>query len=960
MDSAVKFTTLELQNSITYDRTNTSAVDSNAPLSFLDWIKNFSGITSDPTFLLNQYKRYVERWFTVQKVSTNIKQDIIRELYISLFRTIAIDYLTAEEKRFIANFDLHNPSELAVVLPLLVSKIKTICLHYASIRERAKSAVYDYNIKGSEFSVKKIINEELTQSYLDSQINQMLLQAGVTQEVLKQTFNVSFEDYYDLGTDYFDINPALPVSAYNTTNGQTTAFAANSYPFDPNLFIDFNTSIIGAIEKYPVIIQELGTNFSINLTFTENDLQYLKDQDFTDLVNNLDTTNLNLNTLRDTLQQFSGTTFFYLSTNAASESTYGELFKADAFANYLNRRFPTVVPVEGSNIHVESNTGRFFRPDKLGILNFLGFNVHGTLQSLSADTLYVFPNPSIYGNISGLSRTKFVSPYSFNDDVYGLKFNQTNTFRFGEAVSDYFTKFKGYQSRSESLNWDATGPSRMQDPVEFFTGIQKFDWANKDIFPLDRDGKYPIDQRQYTLLNSNKSLFQHRADLFNNEYSLYKEIYRLDNPADIFADEQGPVLTCLVLDGHTFSDPVSGYSFNFDIVNSELGYSGVTLSASPLTGAFFDYFDVILPSVRIYPEYDFYKTVIQFTLTVYDGQNFLTSADYDTTDFGALIQTVSSTNIYMDSGPYLLNQEDASPLTYDRTFTVKNTILGDTLSSAETQLVSQVGTLSSDIPLYVQHNVYGDFYFRNYNSSQIEPASAALSGIYVKYNPDIQTQIFANTKYIDIVLNTLIVETENYMVFEKLEYDQNSYQFTTFPSDRNLITRGTELDFSLFSNTWFDRTSQIVYVACTNIVSTFSATNAKTLYFDLYSYDFEKIAPIVLNSSDTQFSLTTTNLLSTDIIAIERPILHYDNICDNYSLTYLLKDVSNMFYQFEARFRLNNYNQMYNLTQRVFAPDMFLHSENANTSAFTSILEIKSLSLSAGTITFTGTEYIIT
>ena len=643
MDSAVKFTTLELQNSITYDRTNISAIDNNAPLSFLDWVKYFAGIASDPTFLLNQYKQYVELWFTIQQVSITIKQDIIRELYISLFRNIAINYLTAEEKRFITNFNLNNPSDLTTVLPLLVSKIKDICLHYVSLRERAKSAIYDYNIKGSEFSIKKIINEELFQSYLDPEINKLFLQAGITQETLKQIFNVSFEDYNDLGTDYFDINSTIPVSAYNTSGDQTTYFAANSYTFDPNLFVDFGISVVSAIQKYPVIIKELGTSFSINLTFTENDLQYLKDQDFTNLVNNIDTTNLNLNTLQDALQQFSGTTFYYLSTNTIGEQTYGELFKADEFANYLNRRFPTVAMIEGNNIQLESKTGRFFRPDKLGILNFLGFNVHGTPKSLSANSLYIFPDPTIYGNISGLSRTKFDSPYIFTDNVYDLKFNQTNTFRFGEAVSDYFTKFKGYQSRSESLNWDATGPSRTQDPVEFFSGIQKTTWANSDIFPVDRNGNFPIDQRQATLLHTNETLFQHKTDIFNNEYSLYKELYKADNPSETFITEQGPILTCLILDGHTFADPVSGYSFNFDVVDEELGYSGVTLSASSLSGVSADYFDYIIPSVRIFPEFEFYKTILQYVFTIYDGQNFLLppTTPIDVIDFNSFLQEAS-------------------------------------------------------------------------------------------------------------------------------------------------------------------------------------------------------------------------------------------------------------------------------------------------------------------------------
>lgn len=1003
MDTAGKFTTLQLQESVTYDSTNTSAVDGNAPLSFLDWVKYFSNVASDPTYLLNEYKRYVESWFEVKTTSPTIKQNIIKELYISLFRNIAVNYLTAEEKRFISNADLTNQSDLVTILPLLVSKIKNICLHYASLRERAKSAVYDYNIKGSEYSIEKIIHEELSQSFLDPEINKSFLQAGVTPETLKDIFKVSFEDSYDMGTDYFDVNASLPVSAYNTSGDQTSMFAANSYPFDTNLFVDFNTSVVAAINSYPVIVEELGTNFSINLTFTENDLQYLKDQDFTTLVNNLDASNLRLNVLAETLKQFSGTTFFYLSTNAVGDSTYGELFKADAFSNYLNRRFPTVAAVEGSNVQLESKVGRFFRPDKLGILNFLAFNVHGVTASLSADTLYVFPDPSVYGNISGLSRTKFNTPFTFPDDVYGLKFNQTNTFRFGEAVSDFFTKFKGYQSRSETLNWDATGPSRTQDPVEFFTGVQKINWANSDVFPISRDGRYPITDRQETLLTNNKTLFQHRADIYNNEYALYKEIYRFDDPAALLVREESDQLTCLTFDGHTLCDAVSGYSFNFDVVNDSLFYSGVTLNtlsgltlsavqgvidafslagiplsalgsittpltsdpilssvAYAITAAYVasDTFNYVIQSVGIYPELDFYKTIFEYSISVYDGQNFKYT-DSSIQDLSTFNQLSSAYNVYEESGPFLLNEEDASPILYDRSFAVQNTLVGATLSSAETQLISQTGTLSADLSLYNQHDTYGDFYFRSYNSTQVIAGSAALSAIFVKYDTDLITELFATTKTIDIVLNTLFIESENHIVFEKLEYDQSSYQFTTYPSNRTAVSRGNITKFSKFSNTWYSKDRKEIYIACTNIVSSFSATNAKTLYFDLYVYDFEKVAPIVLRSTDTYFRLSATVLYNTNIVESERPILTYDIDFDTYSLKCLLKDVSNMFYQLESKFKLDNYNRMYNIEQRVFVPDMFLHSENFVTSAFSSLLETKYVSCTGGSLQLTNGELVI-
>ena len=48
MDSGVKFTTLQIQNSVTYDSANSNAVDVSAPLSFLKWAEYVSDASSDP------------------------------------------------------------------------------------------------------------------------------------------------------------------------------------------------------------------------------------------------------------------------------------------------------------------------------------------------------------------------------------------------------------------------------------------------------------------------------------------------------------------------------------------------------------------------------------------------------------------------------------------------------------------------------------------------------------------------------------------------------------------------------------------------------------------------------------------------------------------------------------------------------------------------------------------------
>lgn len=966
MDSSVKFTTLELQSSITYNSANNNAVDISAPLPFLTWVQYFADVSSDPEYLLRQYKQYVTAWFAVKNVTVTSSQDVIKGLYESLFRTIAINYLTAEEKRFVQNFNLNNPTEIAAVLPLLVRKIKDICLHYANLRDQAKSAVYGYNIKGSEFSVERVIHNEILQSFLDPEINKLFAQAGIDQNSLRDVLKVSFDEYYDTETNYFDVNTQLPASAYDATEDRATYFAANSYPFDPNLFIDFDNSVVAAIQQYPVILQETGTNFAVDFNFSSTDLQFLKDQDFTNLVNNLDSSNLKLNNLRDTLQQFSGTTFYYLSTNSTSQFTYGKLFEADAFANYLNRRLPTTAITPSEKLVAESKIGRFFRPDKQGILNFLSFNTNGTITALSADHIYVFPDPSAYGNISGLTRTKFETPFSFQENTDGLKCLQTNTARFGEAISDFLTKFRGYQSRSESLNWDATGPSRIQDPVEFFTALDKTKWANDDVFPVLPDNSYPIDSRQTTLLNSNKTLFQHRADIYNNEYSLYKELYAANNPQQDRLTETGPDLTCLTLDGHTFYDSVSGYNFDYTVEDPTQNYSGVVLNTNNSLSAT-DY-TYILQSVKLYPELKFYATSLDYTIDYYDGRNFIEPSVVQPTlyDFGSFIPDPftsvtlpGSAHIYIESGPFVSDGDDVTPVSFNLRFNVQNTLVGDTLSSANTQLYSQTGTLSVDLPLYEHHNTFGDFYFRNANSTQIVPASAALSGIFAKFSPDIINELNNKVRNIDIVLDTLIVETENYLVFNKIQYNQSTNVFEDYTKKQMFIKRGDETKFSTFSNIWFDSSKDLIYVTRTNIWYSNSATNDKSLYYDLFVYDFSDVRQINSTFNDTVVDLINTPLSSTYVVQTERPVLSYTPDSDKFSVKYLVKDASNAFYHVDSTFRLDNFNSLYSFAQCVLYPGMYLHSDNFNTGSFTPEVELKYVSFSQTPYALSGNMFVI-
>jgi len=292
---------LQISNSITVNSANPNAIDQDAPLLFLDWIKYFTSVQSDPRILLQNYKQYIISW---QQVSQGTTTDYIQSLYKSLLQNIAVNFLTQEERRFVDNADYSDPTQVAAIVPMFVRKIKDICLYYASVREEVKSTPYKYNLKTSNYALQKSILETINNSFLDPEINKLFIEEGITQDSIKQTLSISFDELYDTETNYYDINSTLPASAYDATGDRLAYFGSNEYDLEPELFIDFDVSIVKQIQQYPVILDTIGSNFAVNFPVTSNDLQFLKDQDFTNLVNTLDVNNLNINNLTSSRDVF--------------------------------------------------------------------------------------------------------------------------------------------------------------------------------------------------------------------------------------------------------------------------------------------------------------------------------------------------------------------------------------------------------------------------------------------------------------------------------------------------------------------------------------------------------------------------------------------------------------------------------------------------------------------------------
>jgi len=1013
LDSS-RFIDERIPSSITSLTPVSNPVDALQPLSFIEWLKYNNSLFTNASDFLQRYQSYLNNWYEI-KGNTNVNsKDLIRETYTVLIKEVILSYTSTEEKRFLKNIDVNNNRDLAIAVPFFAQKIKEICLYYSTLRDDVKSAQLRYNLKGSNYGIEKLVYNEISKSLEADDLVDFIRTLNLSLSDIRNNLVVEIEDIYDTFSNYLDVSPNLPASAYNITTGKRKEyFSENQYDIDKNLFLDFNTAIVDAISSYPFFLLELGANnFSIDVNVTSSDLNFLKDSDYTNTVNTETQENLKLNLQKAEVEKFIGTEFFYLSTGATTtDFVSGTLFTpVNDFANYLNKRYPSIAAIPSDEfINTAKEIGLFFKPDKLGLSNFTSFGTNYVIKGLSAYTVYIFPNPDKFGNISGLTNQDFVTPFTFNENSYLNKIDFSNQYSFGDSISDsYFQTFRGYESREQTNRISLQGLAKYTDPQEFFKGDQKTIWANADVYPLVPQNVFPLDNRIEHLYSLNKTQIQYKNDIFGNEYSLYKNIF----PNKILSNSKSNqdnigIKYCLVLDGHTFYDVISGYNFNYEIVDPTQNYSGVIFkttdnippgsgyfttgpnltSVSPLSAQYYNngiplfaltgspYFVI---SYRLQPETFCTNTVVPIYLcetfegTTFTGPNgeLLPDVCSDQPYYSAETDNLYYTDL-IDAGASPTNPFYRPNFVYPPSFTFTppytaynnkngyyflingsepcglNDITRNILYSEvtpyldykfpyrNTQVVEQGPGLSTKKTVYEAKFIeYGELYVRNSNSTLISSASSALSAIYTKYSTEMNNELNNRLINFDVYYDVLQFETENYIIFDKIIFDyETNLPLGTSKID-TFFKRGIYENYEKLSTVWFNEKENKLFFCKTVLFNELSATNHRIIYPEIYQVDVNnlnvlKIYPTESTSRLTfdmlkQFSIAGKNI-NLNIVEIEKPLMTYDDETSSYTITYLGKDLSNVFYIFKIYFKYINGvitnldNFMYKINQGVLS-----------------------------------------
>lgn len=625
------------------------------------------------------------------------------------------------------------------------------------------------------------------------------------------------------------------------------------------------------------------------------------------------------------IEKYAGVDFYYIDTTQVP-TVSGILFKAqEPWSNIPNLQqisTPIVPSGEDKAQVMLRNLGLFFKPDKIGLFQLDVKNYRYVIDEsvLTDQKVYVFPDPNVYGNVS-----------TNKQDVYPVLFIQDYT----QEVSN--------TSRGIAQG-DPIVTNKEQSFTPYFTKSQSLERAipNEDTYNLN-----------FTDLYNQGYITKLQYDIYGNEYALFKDAYGMTFKGII--EKPDARIVSKLLNGHVFYDIDEGYNFDYSVYSNEgttlrSGISTLTvddvtnprlpLSGHPLTlffREFIPYQELFVPDRNIVPKF---KDGGGFTFL--NGQPLPDSISADTSLYpavqtyyyneladGGVSSLIPLERAILDTGDFTKDVKfQLSSLSVDNYdcgfFTdeieLQNDYNYDTqytyLNFVDDKSKTVISTLTSNNIYITQQEremLQGKLFVKNQAFSSSLPLSSACSAIFSKYSETVKTDIYNNLINYDVIYDTLILETDNFLVIDKIEYD--SGEFIT-PSTRNTVFSLSSNDpLTKVSNRFFNEKDKTITFCVISPENTELKGNDKLVIPSIYQYsvathNYKKIFP--LNNTQTLslsgiFSLTNTFKLdyNLNLVRIDRPQLTYNSLNDVFKLSYTGVDNNNLFHILDYTFFIN-------------------------------------------------------
>lgn len=395
-----------------------NAKDSERVFTYIEFVKMF-GFENNPDTFISIYKEYVTRWANIKKSSIDVSiDDYVMSKMVEILKSITLDYSSYQEQDFIAHINLYNKSHLKALSTLFSRKIKQITNFYRKKRNEAVTVIRKNSMRGSKKSIEQIIYEKVF-DFVFSNRNILPSYKNIKRDLL-----VSVENYVDTYSEYFDI----PRQKEFTDKTRAQMLSANMNDVDYRMYLEIELVMSEILFSGNVYLEEIPLVAQIGVDLSQScvgDMLALKNNLMANTqINQVDLTE-QIALKRKLYEKFLGCDLWYMYVDLQGNITMDVLCKAkNPTGNLLNCGTADTATIENENLKLLSHIGLFFKPDKTSILkvNAKDYTWTVDLDVIENDTMYVFPDPTKYGDIGNNKQGLYplIMQYKLDKDIRNL------------------------------------------------------------------------------------------------------------------------------------------------------------------------------------------------------------------------------------------------------------------------------------------------------------------------------------------------------------------------------------------------------------------------------------------------------------------------------------------------------------------------------------------------------------
>lgn len=928
MTGGITFSTAIIGDSIVNENSSTITKDNATPFSFLEFITN-TNVDYTPEEYNKFYLYYLKTWTETKDSRAEENNKSYIEYYVSFLKELTITYSTQQEIRFLSTLDFEDPVDLDIAIPFYVEKIRQIIVFYKEKRDTTKYVIDRNKLKGTEISIEKALFNKIYEYVFSSDTTPNYKTINYSLSTLKTYLSIDIEEFVDVYSSYFDLPKENDVFTLINRN----EIDANLY-FEDTLQV-FKSSVF--LNEIPLAVNVSLQAFS-NPCDPTNPVALLRQE----CSNRTGFTEDQIITLKKRfLEKYSGVDFHYIDTTGTSPVS-GILFRAaNPTGNIQNLQTIDTPTIESNDIKLLKDLGLFFKPDKTGIfqLNAENYTYEVDFANLSGDKVYIYPDPSVYGNVSLNKQVEYplIFTYDYRPDIKNI----SSWFAMGDPKVDNDEQtFSPYYAREQSiLKTAATSDSIYLNFADLFnTGY----------------------------------ITKYQTDVFGNEYAIFKDSFGQSFKTFTEADTDSSILN-LLINGHVFYDRFEGYNFNYntesvDDTTVRPGFSpytnSFTLTTSPLylyfrefapytelnyvggfdnqstatfrslegglkdgggftffngsslpdpipsylfnfPGSGIYYYNILADAgvTSLYPPTrgladDIITETTEEFITTETNINLAALEDNFTLDV-SLVLSAQGVELY-DCGYFTDIIVIGNDYNYDFTYPYYNVVS----DNCDTVVSALTGTDSYKTQAERQL-LAGKMFVKNQAYSSSYPLSTALGVIFNKYSESVKNEMYYNIKDFDIIYDTIVAETDNYLVVDKIAYDGEDF---VDPITKNTVFTRTN-NLNKFSNRFFNEKEKTVTFVSLDQAPTLSASNYKSLYPSIYVYNINtnvttKVFPKPNTDVTELFNLGNifNETCDVNIVKVQDPVLTYNSFNDIYKLTFVGEDNNGLFHLFDYGF----------------------------------------------------------